>query len=73
MHHSLYTEAVELAGSIQIDPTIPMILNRQTRRANASAAAPEQYYNINLTRVFLDHATQQLDIRFQAQVYTYLL
>ena len=35
---------------------------------NAPAAAPDQYYNINLTRVFLDHAIQQLDIRFQAQV-----
>ena len=67
--HLLYTEAVELAVSIQIDPTMPMILSRQIRRANASVAAPEQYYKINLTRVFLDHAIQQLDIRFQAQVH----
>ena len=68
-HHLLYTEAVELAGSIQIDPTMSMILNRQIRRANAPGAAPEQYYMINLTRVFLDHGIQQLDIRFQAQVH----
>ena len=68
-HHLLYTEAAELAGSIQIDPTMPMILNRQIRRANAPAAAPKQYYKINLTRVFLDHAIQQLDIRFKAQVH----
>ena len=45
-----------------------MILNRQIRRANALDAAPEQYYKISLTRVFLDHAIQ-LDIRFQAQVH----
>ena len=68
-HHSLYTEAVELAGSIQIDPTMPRIVNRQIHRANAPAAGPEQYYKINLTRVFLDHAIQQLDIRFQDQVH----
>ena len=48
---------------------MPMILNRQIRRANAPAAALKQYYKINLTRVFLDHAIQQLDIRFKAQVH----
>ena len=69
-HHLLYTEAAELAGSIQSDPTMLMIIiNRQIRRANAPAAAPKQYYKINLTRVFLDHAIQQLDIRFKAQVH----
>ena len=46
-----------------------IIINRQIRRANAPAAAPKQYYKINLTRVFLDHAIQQLDIRFKAQVH----
>ena len=46
-----------------------IIINRQIRRANAPAAAPKQYYKINLTRVFLDHAIQQLDIRFQDQVH----
>ena len=48
---------------------MPMILYRQTRRANALAAAPEQYYKINLARVFFDHAIQQLDIRFYDQVH----
>ena len=51
---------------------MPRTVNRQIRRANAPAATPEQYYKLNLTRVFLDHAIQQLDIRFQAQVH-YLL
>ena len=68
-HRLLYTEAVELAGSIQIDLTIPSIVNRQIHRANAPAAAPHQYYKINLSRVFLDHAIRQLDIRFQDQVH----
>ena len=65
----LYTEAVELARSIQIDLTIPWIVNRQIHRANAPAAAPQQYYKISLSRVFLDYAIQQLDIRFQDQVH----
>lgn len=37
-------------------------------RANAPAANPEIYYRINLTRVFLDHATQHLNTRFQDEV-----
>lgn len=68
-HHSLFTEAVGLAESINIEPSMPRIVNRQIHRANAPAETPEDYYRINVTRVFLDHALQQLDIRFQDQVY----
>ena len=48
---------------------MPRIVNRQIHRANAPGETPEDYYRINVTRVFLDHALQELDIRFQDQVY----
>ena len=36
---------------------------------NAPAATPEGYFKINLTRVFLDHVLQQLNTRFQDDVF----
>ena len=68
-HHTLYDEAVELAHSIQIEPCMPRLTQRQIYRANAPAQTPEDYYRINLTIVFLDHALQQLNTRFQDQVF----
>lgn len=64
-HHILFTKATDLAGKIQILPAMPRIVQRQIHRANAPATTPENYYRINLTTVFLDHVTQQLDKRFQ--------
>ena len=69
-HHQLYVEAVELAGSIGVQPSMPRVAVRQVHRANAPAADPEVYYRINLTKVFLDHCTQHIDRRFQNEVYS---
>ena len=64
-HHHLYTEAVNLARSVSVEPSMPRIVQRQVYRANAPAPTPEDYYKINLTKVFLDHSLQQLNDRFQ--------
>ncbi|XP_066029621.1 52 kDa repressor of the inhibitor of the protein kinase-like [Pocillopora verrucosa] len=45
------------------------IAQRQMHRNNAPAATPEGYFKINLTRVFLDHVLQQLNTRFQDDVF----
>ena len=68
-HHHLYTEAVNLARSVSVEPSMPRIVHRQVYRPNAPAPTPEDYYKINLTRVFLDHSLQQLNARFQDEVY----
>ena len=70
-HHHLYTEAVNLARSVSVEPSMPSIVHRQVYRANAPAPTPEDYYKINLTSVFLDHSLQQLNARFQDEVYLY--
>ena len=69
-HSRLYEEAVQLAGGIGIEPSQPRTVQRQVHRDNAPATSPNQYYRINLTRVFLDHAVQQLDSRFPPEAYT---
>ena len=67
-HHELYMEAVNLANKVSLEPSMPRIVQRQAHRANAAATTPEQYYKINLTRVFLDHCLQQLNSRFQDEI-----
>ena len=68
-HHKLYVEAVNLARSVSVEPCMSRVVGRQVYRANAPARTPEEYYKINLTRVFLDHSLQQLNARFQDDVY----
>ena len=68
-HHELYEEAVTIARQIQVQPDMPRIVQRQVHRNNAPAATPENYYKINITRVFVDHVLQQLNTRFQDDVF----
>ena len=67
-HHDLYVEAVNLARSVSVEPSMPRIVQRQVYRDNAPAINPEDYYKFNLTRVFLDHSLQQINSRFQDDV-----
>ena len=69
-HNRVYQEAVQLAGEIEIEPSQPRTVQRQVHRNNAPSTSPNEYYKINLTRVFLDHALQQLHSRFPREAYT---
>ena len=42
-HHHLYTEAVNLARSVSVEPSMPRIVHRQVYRPNAPAPTPEDY------------------------------
>ena len=55
-HHTLYEEAVTLARRVSVQPNMPRIIHRQVHRNNAPATTPEDYYRINLTTDFLNHA-----------------
>ena len=48
---------------------MPRIVQRQVHRNNAPAPTPEDYYRINLTTDFLNHALVQLDSRFEDDVF----
>ena len=67
-HHALYEEAVTLARCVSVQPSMTRIIQRQVHRNNAPAATPEDYYRINLTTDFLNHALMQLDSRFEDDV-----
>lgn len=67
--YNLYQEAVTIARQVAVQPEMPRIAQRQMHRNNAPAATPEGYFKINLTRVFLDHVLQQLNTRFQDDVF----
>ena len=53
-----------MAEKVGTEPTMPRIAPRQTLRANAPAATPEEYYRINYSVPFLDHMIAQLEQRF---------
>ena len=67
-HHALYEEAVTLARCVSVQPSMTRIIQRQVHRNNAPATTPEDYYRINLTTDFLNHALMQLDSRFEDDV-----
>ncbi|CAH3028961.1 unnamed protein product [Porites evermanni] len=50
-------------------PSMTRIIQRQVHRNNAPATTPEDYYRINLTTDFLNHALMQLDSRFEDDVF----
>lgn len=68
-HHTLNEEAVTLARRVSVQPSMPRITQRQVHRSNAPAPTPEDYYRINLTTDFLNHALMQLETRFEDAVF----
>ena len=60
----LFAEAVKLGDKVDVEPSIPRLCGRQTKRANTPAASPEEYYRRTLVIPFLDHLNQQMAERF---------
>ena len=60
----LFTEAVKLAAAVDVQPPVPRLCGRQTKRANTLASTPEEYYKCYLLIFFLDHLNQQMADRF---------
>ena len=60
----MFAEAVKLGDKIEVEPSIPRLCGRQTRRANTPAASPEEYNRRTLVIPFLDHLNQQMAERF---------
>ena len=58
-----------VARRVSVQPSITRLIQRQVHRNNAPAPIPEDYYGINLTTDFLNHALVQLDSRFEDDVF----
>ena len=67
-HHTLY-EGVTLARRVSVQPSIPRIIQRHVHINNTPAPTHEDYYRINLTTDFLNHALMQLENRFEDAVF----
>lgn len=59
-----YEAACELAGKIDVTPTMPRNASRQVHRSNAPAKEPQEFYRRNLTLPFLDTIISELQIRY---------
>ena len=53
--------ASEIAGLINVTPSIPRIAARQQERPNAESNTPLDYYRVNMRLPFLDHIINGFD------------
>ena len=56
--------ASEIAGFINVTPSMPPIAARQTHRPNAESNIPFDYYRVKMCLPFLDHIINGIDVRF---------
>lgn len=64
LHSQWYTQAENLASSVDVVPSKPRTSKRQVHRANTPSDSVSQYYERSVTLPFLDHLTSQLQTRF---------
>ncbi len=60
---TLYEQAVDMARTQDIQPSLPRNRGRQQNRPNAPAQDPSTYWKINMYFVFLDHLVQEMQDR----------
>lgn len=61
---AVHAEAVKLAGRVGTIPLQPRSVTVQVYRPNTPPSSPSEYYKRNLTIPFLDHLTNEIQIRF---------
>ena len=59
-----YDQACALAELVDVEPTMPRLVSRQTHRANAESNSPFQSYLRNVCYPLLDHLINGIDVRF---------
>lgn len=63
-HEVWFDQAVEKAQKVNVEPSMPRIVRRQTLRANNPAENPQDHYRRNLTIPFLDQVLEEMKNRF---------
>ncbi|XP_071123584.1 52 kDa repressor of the inhibitor of the protein kinase-like [Mytilus edulis] len=61
--NSLYDSAVELAATVNTDPSMPRNRGAQRNRPNAPAQTPSEYWKLNMYLPFVDHLIAELNTR----------
>lgn len=60
----IYQHAVRVASALNVQPSMPRAVGRQTNRDNAPATNPEEYYQRNVAMPLINHINVQLDGQF---------
>ena len=60
----IYQHAVRVASALNVQPSMPRAVGRQTNRDNAPATNPEEYYRRNVAMPLINHINVQLDGQF---------
>lgn len=60
----IYQHAVRVASALNVQPSMPRAVGRQTNRDNAPATNPEEYYGRNVAMPLINHINVQLDGQF---------
>jgi len=61
---TLYKEAVETMGKLNVEPKMPRITGRQTNRANTPSGSIEEYFRRTIYIPMLDRMLMDLQTRF---------
>jgi len=62
----LYDEAVSLAETVNVSPSMPRLVGRQSHRSNTPGATAEEYYRRNVFFPFVDQLISEISDRFSA-------
>ena len=60
----IYQHAVRVASALNVQPSMPRAVGRQTNRDNVPATNPEEYYRRNVAMPLINHINVQLDGQF---------
>ncbi|WAR09669.1 PGBM-like protein [Mya arenaria] len=63
-HRRWYHEAAGIAEALGVEPSMPRTCGRQTKKANAKASTPEEFYQRDHTAGFIDTLLLQINERF---------
>ena len=64
MHTRLYSRALQIASTVNVQESLPRTTNRQQHRSNTPALTASDYYKRVITIPALDHLITEIDTRF---------
>ena len=66
-HSLVYSKALEIAESVDVQESMPRTTGRQHNRSNVPASCPSEYYQRVVTISVLDHLISEMDSRFNSR------
>lgn len=64
--HKTFAHAVRMADKLNVQPSMPRVVQKQIHRNNAPSISPEDYYRKNLAVPFVGHIMTELEAQFSS-------